>query len=161
MKKLLIPMMLAALFAAGSAHADLDQIKKAAEQGDVNAQLELGILYEYGFNYQDNQAHALAWYTHAANQGNAKAAGLRDALRAKMTQKEVDAAQTIIGEYKPKAAPVTAPVAPVAPAPAPAPMPEMSPPPPAEAPAPFTETPVPVDAPPQPEAMPAPVPEAK
>jgi uncharacterized protein len=136
---------------AAPAHADLDRIKKSAEQGDVNAQLELGILYHYGFNYQDNEAHALAWYTIAANQGNAKAASLRDTLRAKMTQKEIDAAQTIIGEYKPKSAPVTAPVAP---APAPAPMPEMSPPP-------FTETPVPVDAPAQPEVMPAPTPEAK
>jgi TPR repeat protein len=154
MKKRFIPMLLAALFAAGSAHADLDQIKKAAEQGDVNAQLELGILYHYGFNYQDNEAHALAWYTIAANQGNAKAAGLRDALRAKMNQKDIDAAQTIIGEHRPKVAPAPAP----APAPA-APMPEMSPPPPAEAPAPAA---APADMPPaQPEAMPAPVPEAK
>ena len=151
-KQMISVLMLAAFFATGAAHADLDRIKAAAEQGDVNAQLELGILYEYGFNYQDNQAHALAWYTHAANQGNAKAAGLRDALRAKMTQKEVDAAQSLIAEHKPKSAPVTAPAAP---APAPAPIPEMSPPPPAEAPA-----PMPADAP-APEVMPAPVPEAK
>jgi hypothetical protein len=140
-------LMLVAFLATGTAHADLDRIKAAAEQGDVNAQLELGILYEYGFNYQDNQAHALAWYTHAANQGNAKAAGLRDALRAKMTQKEVDEAQTLIAQHKPKSAPA---------APAPAPMPEMSPPPPAEAPAPMPEP-----APATPEAMPAPAPEAK
>lgn len=151
-KQMISVLMLAAFFAMGTAHADLDRIKAAAEQGDVNAQLELGILYEYGFNYQDNQAHALAWYTHAANQGNAKAAGRRDILRAKMTQKEVDAAQSLIAEHKPKSAPV-------APAPAPAPMPEMSPPPPAEAPAPVA---APADMPPaQPEAMPAPAPEAK
>ena len=158
MKKQIIPLLLVALFTAGSAHADLDEIKKAADAGDSTAQVDLGILYQYGFNYQDNEIHALAWYTIAANQGNARAAGLRDTLRAKMTQKDIDAAQSLIAEHKPKSAPVTEPVAP---APAPAPIPEMSPLPPAEAPAPFTETPVPADAPPQPGAMPAPAPEAK
>jgi len=147
MKKMLITTMLAAMFVAGSAHADLDQIKKAAEAGDSAAQVDLGILYQYGFNYQDNEIHALAWYTIAANQGNAKAVGLRDTLRAKMTQKDVDAAQALVSEYKP-------PAVPRAPAPAPAPIPDMSPPPPAEAPAPAA-------APAQPEAMPAPAPEVK
>ena len=141
--------LLTVLFLATPAHADLDQIKRAAEYGDVAAQLELGILYHYGFHYKDNEVNALVWYTLAANQGDAKAAGLRDTLRAKMTQKDVDEAQTLIAQHKPKATPVTAPTVP-----APAPVPETSPPP-------FAETPVPVDAPAQPEATPAPTPEAK
>lgn len=155
MKKLLTTMMLAAMFVAGSVQADLDQIKKAAEAGDSAAQVDLGILYQYGFNYQDNEVHALAWYSIAANQGNPRGVRLRDALRAKMTQKDIDAAQAIIGEYKPPAVPrAPAPV----PAPAPAAMPDMSPPP-AEVPAPAA---APAEMPPaQPEVMPLPAPEAK
>lgn len=88
----------------GSVHADLDHIKQAAENGDAAAQLELGILFQYGFNYKDNEVPALTWYTLSANQGNAKAARLRDALIGKMTSKEVEEAMEQVKSYKPPAA---------------------------------------------------------
>ena len=72
--------LLTALLWSSVAHADLDDIRRAAEAGDTGAQLELGIPFEYGFNYKGNEIPALTWYTLSANQGRAKAAQLRDAL---------------------------------------------------------------------------------
>jgi len=112
--------LLAALLWSGAAHADLDDIRRAAEGGDAGAQLELGILFQYGFNYKDNEIPALTWYMLSANQGSAKAAKLRDALKAKMTEKEVQEAMEQVAQYKFAGKPAAAPV-PAAPAAAPVP----------------------------------------
>lgn len=156
---------LIALFAgaclwAGVARADLDHIKQAAEAGDAKAQLELGILFQYGFNYKDNEIPALTWYMLSANQGNAKAASLRDTLRAKMTEKDVQEAMEQVASFKPKGQPPAA-------APAPAPAQQEAPPAqqaPAASSAPAADT-APAAAPAEPSAQPeatsAPAPEAK
>ena len=94
------------------AHADLDAIRRTAETGDRDAQLQLGILFQFGFNYKDNEIPALTWYSLSANQGHPRAIGLRDALKSKMTEKDVQEAQEQIASFKAKGAP------PVAPAPA-------------------------------------------
>ncbi len=103
----------------GAAHADLDDIRRAAEAGDTKAQLELGILFQYGFNFKDNEIPALTWYMISANPGSAKAVKLRDALKAKMNEKEVQEAMEQVAQYKPSGKPVAAP-APAAPVSAPA-----------------------------------------
>lgn len=127
----LIATLLAAFLWSGAARADLDDIRRSAEAGDVAAQLELGVLFQYGFNYKDNEIPALTWYTLSANQGNAKAAKLRDALKAKMTEKDVQEAMEQVAQYKPSGKPAAAPTpatappeAPVPEAPAPAAAPE-------------------------------------
>jgi len=122
--------LLTALLWSNVAHADLDDIRRAAEAGDTGAQLELGILFEYGFNYKGNEIPALTWYTLSANQGSAKAVKLRDALKAKMTEKDVQEAMEQVAQYKPSGKPVATPP-PAAPAPE-APV-EFSPPPETEA----------------------------
>jgi hypothetical protein len=133
----LVAILLAALLWSSGAQADLDDIRRAAEAGDTEAQLELGILFQYGFNYKGNEIPALTWYMLSANQGNAKAVKLRDALQAKMTEKEVQEAMEQVAQYKPKGQPVVtpAPAASTEPAPAKAPeSPEFSPAPETEAP---------------------------
>lgn len=129
-----LAILLAALLWSGAAHADLDDIRRAAEAGDAEAQLELGILFQYGFNYKDNEIPALTWYLLSAKQGNAKAVKLRDALKAKMTEKEVQEATEQAAQYKPTSTPAAAP-APAVPAMTPAPEApvEFSPPPAIEA----------------------------
>jgi TPR repeat protein len=107
--------LLTALLWSNVAHADLDDIRRAAEAGDTGAQLELGILFEYGFNYKGNEIPALTWYTLSANQGSAKAVKLRDALKAKMTEKDVQEAMEQVAQYKPSGKPVATP-SPTAPA---------------------------------------------
>ena len=130
----LVAILLAAFLWSGAAHADLDDIRRTAEAGDSGAQLELGILFQYGYNYKDNEIPALTWYMLSANQGNAKAAKLRDALKAKMTEKDVQEATEHVAQYKPSGKPAATP-------------------PPAAAPA--TEAPVEFSPPPATEAMPA------
>jgi len=100
----ILAILLAALLWQSAAHADLDDIRHAAEAGDAEAQLELGILFQYGFKYKDNQIPALTWYILSANQGNAKAAKLRDALRAKMIAQDAQEAADQAAKFKPTAA---------------------------------------------------------
>jgi hypothetical protein len=136
------------LLGIGGARADLDQIKQAAERGDASAQLELGILFQYGFNLKDNEIPALTWYTLSASQGNARAAKLRDALIGKMASKDIEEAMEQVKSYKPPA-----PVAPRATA---EPAPETAAPAPAPAPAPTEAVPADAAAPESPAPPPAP-----
>ncbi|HKQ31129.1 MAG TPA: hypothetical protein VJS66_07590 [Burkholderiales bacterium] len=115
----------------------LEQLRKAAEGGDAEAMLELGILYEFGFKMSDNKAPALAWYRLAAESGSARAGPRQDALRGKMVGKELEEANKLYTEYsaavrKPapplRAAEQPAATAPTtAPAPAPTPASEPAP----------------------------------
>lgn len=141
---------------AGVARADLDDIRHAAESGDPQAQLELGVLFQFGFHYKDNEIPALTWYTLSANQGNAKAAKLRDALMGKMKPTEIEEAMEQVKQFKPTAAaaPAPSPAATEAPAAEPPPVsPEGATPPPAATPptAP-AESPAPAPSAPPPEA---------
>jgi|GEM_PF-2737151 len=124
----LVAILLTAFLWSATAQADLDDIRRAAEAGDTAAQLELGVLFQYGFNYKDNEIPALTWYMLSANQGNAKAVKLRDALKAKMAEKEVQEAIEQAAQYKPVGKPEPAPAAPAA-TPAPEAPVEFSPPP--------------------------------
>jgi len=47
--------------------------RRAAEQDDVTAQLNLGACYELGRGVAQDYAQALAWYRRAADQGEARA----------------------------------------------------------------------------------------
>jgi TPR repeat protein len=67
--------------------------RQAAESGNAEAQLEMGILYEFGFYMQGNDVPALAWYMLAAKQGNEKAIKRRDLLMSRMTQAQIEQAQ--------------------------------------------------------------------
>ncbi len=47
--------------------------RMAAEQGDADAQTDLGIMYDNGFGVPQDYAAALKWYRKAAEQGYADA----------------------------------------------------------------------------------------
>lgn len=120
------PLLLAAvlLLGAGTARADLDDIRAAAEAGFVEAQLELGILFHYGFNFPGNEIPALTWYMLAANQGNARATGLRDQLMATMSPQQIEEAIQHVTQFRPSGAPVPAAARPRTVAPSEAPTPD-------------------------------------
>ena len=44
-----------------------------AEQGDAKAQLNLGVMYNYGWGVPEDEAEAVRWYRLAAEQGHASA----------------------------------------------------------------------------------------
>jgi len=85
----------------------------AAQRGDADAQFEMGILYEYGFNMADNEVAALAWYMVAAN-ANPKAAKRRDNLLGRLSKEKIDAAEKLSKTLVTMPAP--APAAPAEPA---------------------------------------------
>lgn len=96
MKKILT-MLILSLFFAGAAYAEApampEDVLQAARAGDPEAQLEMGILYEYGFRMKDNKIEALAWYIKAAELGNARAATYRDRLMKNLSPTEVERAR--------------------------------------------------------------------
>jgi TPR repeat protein len=96
MKKIVV-LLISSLFFAGAAYAEApampEDILQAARAGDSEAQLEMGILYEYGFRMKDNKIEALAWYMKAAERGNSRAAAYRDRLMKNLSPNEVDRAR--------------------------------------------------------------------
>ena len=48
-------------------------IKKAAEQGDAEAQYSLGVCYYYGYGVEQDDAEPADWFRKAAEQGYAEA----------------------------------------------------------------------------------------
>ena len=118
------------------------ELLNAAKRGDTAAQLEVAILYEYGYDMADNKVYALAWYILAAD-GSTKAAAHRDKLISELSAKQVERAKAMsnmLAKEMPKqvpAAPSATPSMPMqAPEAAPAPAPEEAAPPPADEPMP-------------------------
>ena len=58
---------------ASNAATSPDEIQKKAEEGDAEAQFDLGVLYDYGEGAKQNRVKAAEWYRLAAEQGHAKA----------------------------------------------------------------------------------------
>lgn len=51
----------------------IEELTKMAEDGDADAQMELGYRYLYGFNTEENREQAMYWFVRAAEAGNAEA----------------------------------------------------------------------------------------
>lgn len=79
--------------AAQEDSASLATLRAAAEQGQAEAQYELGILYEFGYNFTDHLVSAYVWYSRAADQGNAAAAQRRDLLKGQLSPSDLEKAQ--------------------------------------------------------------------
>ncbi|TAL40056.1 MAG: sel1 repeat family protein [Alphaproteobacteria bacterium] len=80
MKRTLVALCLAAFFAAPSFAAEMSTaptdpaaLQKLAEEGDSNAQLNLGNYYATPHNAAPDHEQAAIWYRKAAEQGNAEA----------------------------------------------------------------------------------------
>lgn len=57
-----------------SSQAVLERVRPLAEQGNANAQYNMGVIYDRGYGVERDYAKAHAWYEKAAAQGYAKAA---------------------------------------------------------------------------------------
>jgi TPR repeat protein len=107
MKNLLLVLLFIALptFAADPATAGLEALRLAAEQGNADAQYELGILYEFGYHFSDHNSAAYGWYSRSAEQGNALAAKRRDILKSQLSPAEIERSQALTKSQSPAAAP--------------------------------------------------------
>ena len=50
---------------------EIVQLLQRAEQGDAEAQIELGMLYSVGVGVPEDDAESVAWFRRAAEQGDA------------------------------------------------------------------------------------------
>jgi len=62
-------------YEAGDYKTAFDELKPLAEQGDVDAQFSLGVMYQEGKGVIQDYKEAVKWYTKAAEQGDAYAQG--------------------------------------------------------------------------------------
>jgi TPR repeat protein len=96
MRQILLSVLLSVLLASaalGSEPISRDEVAQAARAGNEDAQLQMGILYEFGFNMPNNDVPALAWYMLAAKQGNQLAIKRRDLLMSRMNQTQIEQAR--------------------------------------------------------------------
>lgn len=73
--------------------------RKAAEQGDVEAQARLGVCFDEGIGVMKDPIEAYKWFNLSAAQGNKKTAQWRDSLARSMTRDQVAEAQHCSTEF--------------------------------------------------------------
>ena len=76
--------------------------RKVAEQGDTDAQYNLGLMYTVGSGVPQDYVLAYMWSNLAASQGNEGATGLRELVAGKMTPEQIAKADKLAREWKPK-----------------------------------------------------------
>ena len=76
--------------------------KKAAEQGDTKAQLNLGEMYASGEGVPENFILAYKWSNLAAARGIEKAKNLKKEIRKRMTPSQIAEAQHLSLEWEKK-----------------------------------------------------------
>ncbi len=83
--------------------AALRWLRKAANQGQANAQVKLGLMYQEGNGVTQDYVQAHMWYNLAAARGQKLGRKVRDLLAdEKMTPAQIAGAQKLAREWKPK-----------------------------------------------------------
>ena len=80
-------------------------IRPLAEQGDANAQYNLGVFYDNGLGVPQDKVRAYMWFTLSAAQGREGAAAFRDLIARRMTPAQIAEAQKLAREWKPTQSP--------------------------------------------------------
>ncbi len=76
-------------------------MRPLAEQGDANAQYNLGVFYDNGLGIPQDLVRAYMWLSLAALQGRESAATFRDLIARLMTPAQIAEAQKLAREWKP------------------------------------------------------------
>ena len=76
--------------------------EKAAAQGNAMAQYNLGVLYRNGQGVPQDLVQAHKWFNLSAAKGDNVGAATRDALAILMTPAQIDEAEKLAREWKPK-----------------------------------------------------------
>ncbi len=77
-------------------------LRAAAEQGDAEAQYNLGLMYLEGQGVKQDNVEAYAWIRTAAAQGRSGTLEIRSALLREMTPSQEDRAIELAREYREK-----------------------------------------------------------
>ena len=76
-------------------------VRPLAEQGDANAQYNLGVFYDNGLGVPQDKVSAYTWLNLSAAQGRDGAAAFRDLIARRMTPAQIAEAQKRAREWKP------------------------------------------------------------
>ena len=83
--------------------------RRAAEQGDADAQFNLGLMYEFGHGVSQGLVQAHKWYNLAASRASSldpnhreKAVRFRDRIAARLTSAQLARAQRVAREWQPR-----------------------------------------------------------
>lgn len=76
-------------------------IRPLAEQGNANAQYDLGTFYDNGLGVPLDKVRAYMWFSLSAAQGREGAAAFRDLIARRMTPARIAEAQKLAREWKP------------------------------------------------------------
>ncbi|MGB7278846.1 MAG: hypothetical protein WBD15_13995 [Pseudolabrys sp.] len=76
-------------------------IRPVAEQGNANAQYNLGVFYDNGLGVPQDKVRAYMWFNLSAAQGREGAAAFRDLIARRMTPAQTAEAQRLAREWKP------------------------------------------------------------
>jgi TPR repeat protein len=82
------------------AELDIGEIRKAAEQGDADAQYQLGVMYGKGEGVAKNNVNAYAWSSLAATQGEEIAARNRESIATTITPEQRRQAEALASELE-------------------------------------------------------------
>lgn len=102
MKKLILAAilgMMASVMTGAEESSTMKQLRAAADQGNAAARMEMGTLYEFGYERPKDNVTALAWYRLAAAQGHVLAAKRRDLLESRLPPQEVEAARKLSEQW--------------------------------------------------------------
>jgi TPR repeat protein len=75
-------------------------IRPQAEQGNADAQYNLGLFYDNGLGVPQNRVRAYMWLSLAAAQGRENAATLRSLTARRMTPAQIAEAQALVREWE-------------------------------------------------------------
>ena len=78
-----------------------------AEQGNANAQYNLGTFYDNGLGVPLDKVRAYMWFSLSATQGREGAAAFRDLIARRMTPAQIAEAQKLAREWKPTKQPTS------------------------------------------------------
>ncbi len=80
----------------------MEELRRLAEQGHAQAQVNLGIMYSQGRGVPKDSVQAYRWYTLAAGQGGDLAEKFKDHLEKSMNLDQLAVAQRLAREWKAK-----------------------------------------------------------
>ena len=83
-------------------HESVKWYRRAAEQGYAHGQFSLGVMYYFAEGVPKDHVLSYKWFNLSAAQGNKNSAELRDALAKRITPSQIQEAQKLAREFKPK-----------------------------------------------------------
>jgi TPR repeat protein len=84
---------------------DAARLLQEAEQGDLDAQYAMGLIYAEGRGIPVDEARSFFWLTVAGERGDQDALVLRRVVAAQMTESQFEAAERLLAERRPGRSP--------------------------------------------------------